>query len=102
MDLDKYLPSSSVSGSVLPFDSGKKSVKVPANIETTEKITMVKSRFILACNEKSSSVKAIFYKSNFKIQNFPKWATYLRAECTEICGQFGEILKADGFSKLLL
>ena len=43
-----------------------------------------------------------FIKFTWKIQNFLKLPACLRAGRTEICGLFEEILKADGFSKLLL
>ena len=46
-----------------------------------------------------------FIRVNWKMHlpsKILKWAAHLRAGCTEMCGLFEEILKVDGFSKLLL
>ena len=42
----------------------------------------------------------LFYKSNLENQSAFIISSNGPHICTEICGPFGEILKADGFSKL--
>ena len=49
----------------------------------------------------SSGIKLLNFVY-FSHKNFPKWAAYLQASSTQICGPFGEILWLDEFSKLLL
>ena len=82
-------------------------VLYPNGLVTTKEIKSLRGKIIYFLGS-FFVLKSIFHKCNLDDSstfNFRKWVSYLQVGCTKvekICDLFDEILKAGGFSKLLL